>query len=55
MDLLNRIAMVSWASGAHSDGYVPVFAIGAGAEMFHGRLNNTDIPIITAKAAGYKK
>ena len=55
MDLLNRIAMVSWASDAHSDGYIPVFAIGAGAEMFHGRLNNIDIPIITAKAAGYKK
>lgn len=54
-DLLSKIAMVSWASGAHSDGYVPVYAVGAGAELFHGRLNNTDIPVLTAKAAGYKK
>lgn len=54
-DLLSRLAMVSWASGSHSDGYVPVFAVGAGAEQFHGRLNNIDIPIITAKIAGYKK
>ena len=30
--ILNQIAMVSWASGSHSAGYVPVFAIGAGAE-----------------------
>lgn len=54
-DILAKTAMVSWASGAHSDGYVPVFAIGVGAEKFHGRLNNIDIPEITAKIAGYKK
>ena len=54
-DILNKAAMVSWASLAHSDGYIPVFAIGVGAENFHGRLNNIDIPEITAKIAGYKK
>lgn len=54
-DILAKTAMVSWASGAHSDGYVPVFAIGVGAENFHGRLNNIQIPEITAKIAGYKK
>ena len=47
--------MVSWASFAHSDGYVPIYAIGAGAENFHGRMNNIDIPEVIAKAAGYKK
>lgn len=54
-DILNKIAMVSWASFAHSDGYVPIYAIGAGAENFHGRMNNIDIPEVIAKAAGYKK
>ena len=34
--ILNQIALVSWASGSHSAGYVPVYAIGAGAEKFVG-------------------
>lgn len=42
--VLNRIAAVSWASGGHSAGYVPVFVIGTGAELFNGKLDNTDIP-----------
>lgn len=46
-------AHLGWAHGAHSSGYVPVFAIGAGAEMFHGRIDNTDVPKIVAKAAGW--
>lgn len=52
--ILNRNAKVGWTSGAHTNGYVPVFAIGAGAEAFHGRINNTDIPKIIGKVAGYK-
>jgi alkaline phosphatase len=51
--VLNDIAGVSWASGAHSAGYVPVFAIGAGAELFNGKMDNTDIPKRIAKAARY--
>ena len=47
--------MISWASFAHSDGYVPVYAVGVGAQNFHGRMNNTDIPELISKAAGYKK
>lgn len=54
-DILNKYAMVSWASSAHSGGYVPVFTMGVGAEKYHGRLNNIDIPEITARIAGYKK
>lgn len=46
-------AEVNWATGSHSNSYVPCFAIGAGAEAFHGRLTNTDIPRIIAKAAGW--
>ena len=52
--ILNQIAMVSWASGSHSAGYVPVFAIGAGAEAFNGQIDNTEIPIKIAEAAGFK-
>ncbi|MCD8029545.1 MAG: alkaline phosphatase [Bacteroides sp.] len=52
-EVLNEIAMVSWASGAHSGSYVPVYAIGAGAEKFHGRLDITDIPKKIAEAGGY--
>ncbi|MDO4510726.1 MAG: alkaline phosphatase [Bacteroidales bacterium] len=54
-EILNKKAGISWASHSHSAGYVPVYAIGVGAEKFHGRLNNTDIPEIIAKIAGYKK
>ncbi len=53
--ILNRNAKLGWTSGAHTNGYVPVFAIGAGAEEFHGRINNTDIPKLIGKVAGYKK
>lgn len=53
--ILNRNAKLGWTSGAHTNGYVPVFAIGAGAEIFHGRINNTDIPKLIGKAAGYKE
>ena len=42
--LMARKAMVGWQSGGHSNGYVPVFAIGAGAEEFTGRIDNTEIP-----------
>ena len=52
--ILNQIALIGWTSGSHSAGYVPVFAIGAGAENFHGQMDNTDIPVKIAEAAGYK-
>ena len=51
--ILNDIALVGWTSGGHSAGYVPVFAIGAGAEQFHGRMDNTEIPVKISRAAGY--
>lgn len=52
--ILNMNARIGWTSGSHTNGYVPVFAIGAGAQHFHGRIDNTDIPKIIAKVAGYK-
>lgn len=52
-EVINQIAMVSWASSSHSAGYVPVFAIGAGADLFIGKMDNTEIPKRIAKAARY--
>lgn len=51
--ILDEIAMTGWTSGGHSAGYVPVFAIGAGADLFQGRIDNAEIPGKIAKAAGY--
>lgn len=50
---IDEIALVGWTSGGHSAGYVPVFAIGAGADLFQGRIDNTEIPVKIAQAAGY--
>lgn len=51
--ILARHAHVAWTTPSHTDGYVPVFAVGAGAEAFHGRIDNTEIPKIIARLAGY--
>ena len=51
--IMARKAMVGWVSDGHSNGYVPVFAIGTGAENFDGRIDNTDIPKKIAQIAGY--
>jgi alkaline phosphatase len=51
--IMNETALVGWVSNSHSDGYVPVFAIGAGAEQFHGQIDNTQIPQFIAHAAGF--
>ena len=52
--ILNSIANVGWVSGGHSAGHVPVFAIGANAHLFQERIDNTEIPVKIAEAAGYK-
>ncbi|PRD47134.1 alkaline phosphatase [Sphingobacterium haloxyli] len=51
--ILNKKGSVSWASGGHSAAYIPIFAIGAGAERFTHKMENTDIPKKIAKAAGW--
>ena len=51
---LNRSASLSWASGNHSGTFVPLFAIGKGAEMFNGVIDNTDIPNIIRRLKGIK-
>lgn len=52
--VMSQIAVVGWTSSSHTAGYVPVFAIGAGADLFTGKMDNTEIPKRIAKAAGYK-
>ena len=53
-EVMDEIAMIGWVSGGHSAGYVPVFAIGAGSQLFGEKIDNTEIPKRIAKAAGYK-
>lgn len=44
IELLNTKAGVGFTTGAHTSTYVPVFAIGAGADNFKGYMDNIDIP-----------
>ena len=52
---INRKSALSWASGNHSGTYVPLYAIGCGAEEFHGVIDNTDIPKTIEKVAKLNK
>ena len=52
--IISECALIGWQSGGHSNGYVPAFAIGAGAEQFHGRFDNTEISKKIANAAGWE-
>lgn len=52
--VISECALIGWQSGGHSNGYVPAFAVGVGAEQFHGRFDNTEICKKMAKAAGWK-
>ena len=40
---LNQKALIGWTSCHHTGARVPAFAIGKGAERFHGIIDNTDI------------
>ncbi len=51
--IMSEQALLGWTSGGHTAGWVPVFAIGAGANLFCKRTDNAEIPRLIAKAAGY--
>ena len=53
--MVSHKALLSWAGPNHSASFVPLFAIGAGAENFHGVIDNTDIPKMIKKIARYTK
>ena len=53
--MVSHKALLSWAGPNHSASFVPLFAVGAGAENFHGVIDNTDIPTMIKKIARYTK
>lgn len=53
--IMAECALIGWQSHGHSNGYIPTFAIGAGAEQFQGQIDNTQIPVAIAKAAQWKQ
>lgn len=52
--IISEAAHISWASGGHSNGYVPIYAVGPGTEVFQGRIDNIEIAPAMAKIAGYE-
>lgn len=50
--MLADIAQIGYAHGAHTGGYVPVYAIGVGADEFKGMNDNAEIPQKIAKLIG---
>ena len=53
--IMSAKALIGWTSGGHSAGFIPVCAVGAGAEKFSARTDNAQIPLKIAEAAGYKR
>lgn len=51
---VNKASSMSFASSNHSAAYIPVFAIGVGAEQFHKKMDNTDIPKTVSTIAGWQ-
>lgn len=50
--VLNDLAGAGWVSNSHTGNYVPVYAVGVGAEAFAGLHDNTDVPALIGQAAG---
>ena len=51
---MDEVSLIGWQSGGHSNGFVGAYAIGVGAEAFQGQIDNTEIPRLIAKAAGWQ-
>ncbi|WP_314183458.1 alkaline phosphatase [Alloprevotella tannerae] len=51
---MDEVSLIGWQSGGHSNGFVDAYAIGVGAEAFQGQIDNTEIPRLIAKAAGWQ-
>ncbi|KMK75379.1 alkaline phosphatase [Alkalihalobacillus pseudalcaliphilus] len=50
--LISQYAYVGWSTNAHTGVDVPLYAYGPQSELFHGVLDNTDIPKRIATAMG---
>lgn len=48
----NSGAKIGWTTKDHTGANVPIYAIGAGSELFGGRMDNTDIPKRICEAMG---
>lgn len=53
-EVMDQVAMVSWANGRRSAGYVSVFAADTDSDLFTGKTDNTKVPRRIVKAGGYK-
>ncbi|MCD8166389.1 MAG: alkaline phosphatase [Bacteroides sp.] len=51
--ILSQMARLGWSNNTHTAAYIPVFAIGAGCELFTHKMDNTDLPKKIKQAAGY--
>lgn len=47
--ILNKASSLAWGTGGHSASYIPIYAIGYGAESFSHKMENIDIPKKIAK------
>lgn len=52
-EVMSQVAGLSWGTRGHTAGYVPVYVVGTGQELFRGRLDNALLPKLIEKAAGY--
>lgn len=50
-ELLSYRMGIGWTTTYHAGNFVPVYAIGAGSQLFTGNLDNTEIPRLLLRAA----
>lgn len=54
-DILNSRMGIGWTATYHTGNFVPLYAIGAGSELFCRNLDNTQVPALIIQAAGLKQ
>ncbi|KHF41063.1 alkaline phosphatase [Halalkalibacter okhensis] len=50
--IISKRAYIGWNTHVHSGANVPIFAFGPSSNLFHGHLDNTDVPKQMAAAMG---
>jgi len=55
IQLMSEKAGVGWSTYDHTGVEIPIYAIGPGAELFSGTIDNTDIPKIMEKQLGFEE
>lgn len=54
-NILDRSTSIGWTTTGHTGDFAPVFAIGAGSELFNGFQDNTEIPNKIRRLCGLKE